>query len=200
MADAFAVNGHPAPSSDVLRRYVGLNLEQTMSLLVPDAPSDHHLALADEYRTVFRRMRAAGEIEEPLFPGARATVRALEDAGFLLAVATGKGRPGVNHMIDTHRFEGTFISLQTPESAPGKPHPGMLENAMADAGVTREDTMMIGDTHFDIEMAVNAGVASIGVTWGFHPAEDLTSAGATYLIDHFDELVPTLERHWAYSK
>ncbi|MFN3233731.1 MAG: HAD-IA family hydrolase [Alphaproteobacteria bacterium] len=197
MGETFREHGQTAPEEAALRALVGLNLEVTMRHLAPELSAGDHVELAQTYRLIYRRMRAAGEIDEPLFPAAKETVHALADAGYVLGIATGKGRPGVDHLIDAHGFEGVFSTIQTPNNAPGKPHPGMVEQGMAETGATRENTVVVGDTVFDIEMAQNARVTSIGVSWGFHPVSALQDAGAARLIDHFDELAPTLNGLWA---
>ncbi len=196
MGEAFRHHGREAPGEDRLRQLIGLNLEVIMSYLAPDAPETHHHDLAETYRRIYRRMRADGQIDEPLYPSAKDVVQGLADQGYVLGIATGKGRPGVDHLIEAHGFQGLFSTIQTPNNAPGKPHPGMIEQGMAETGATRENTVMIGDTTFDMEMAVNAGVASIGVSWGFHPADALKQAGAAHLVDHFDDLVPVLDKIW----
>ena len=196
MGEAFRHHGREAPEEHRLRALIGLNLEVIMGHLAADAPEAHHVELADTYRQVYRRMRADGEIDEPLYPSAKDVVHALADHGYVLGIATGKGRPGVDHLIEAHGFEGVFSTIQTPNNAPGKPHPGMVEQGMAETGAMRENTVMIGDTTFDMEMAKSAGVVAIGVSWGFHPVSALQEAGAGRLIDHFDELIPALDSVW----
>jgi phosphoglycolate phosphatase len=105
-----------------------------------------------------------------------------------LAVATGKSRRGLDATLARHGLEGRFMALKTADDGPGKPNPHMLLDAMAETGVTPDSTVMIGDTVFDIEMASNAQVRSIGVSWGYHDPDELRAAGAAGVIDEFGEL------------
>ena len=111
-----------------------------------------------------------------------------------LGIATGKGLSGAVRILGKHGISGHFVTLQTPDHNPSKPHPGMLLRAMAETGATAAETVMIGDTTFDIELAVAAGVAAIGVTWGYHEADTLLKAGAATLIDSYDELDEAIAR------
>ncbi|MEL6318013.1 MAG: HAD-IA family hydrolase, partial [Pseudomonadota bacterium] len=138
-----------------------------------------------------------GEGAAPLYPGARACIERLRrDETLLLSVATGKARRGLDHTLGAHGLEGVFIATQTCSENPGKPHPGMIESCLAATGVAAADAVMIGDTVFDMEMAANAGVAAIGVAWGYHAAEELADAGAREIVSDFDALGRALEALW----
>ena len=182
------------PPREAIRRVVGLPLVTASAVLAPDG-TDAETAerLAEAYRVAFTGLRRDGLINDPLFPGVVEAVDALDAGGWLLGIATGKGRRGLDLTLDHHGLAGRFVTLQTADSAPGKPSPGMLLNAMADAGAEPGNTVMIGDTTFDMEMSVNAGVLAIGVSWGYHESDELVSAGATKVISEFDELVPSLD-------
>jgi phosphoglycolate phosphatase len=123
-------------------------------------------------------MRIAGTLQEPLYPGIAALLDALDAAGWLLAVATGKSDRGLHAVLDQHGLRHRFVSLQTADRHPSKPHPAMIEAVLADSGAARGHAVMIGDTSFDMAMARAAGVRPLGVAWGYHPAEDLVEAGA----------------------
>src|SRR4029077_1540654 len=101
-----------------------------------------------------------------------------EADGWLLAVATGKSDRGLKHCLDLHGIHARFVSLQTADRHPSKPHPSMVEKAIADAGAAAETTIVGGDTSFDMAMAIAAGAAGIGAAWGYHDAEELIEAGA----------------------
>ena len=135
----------------------------------------------------------APDYDEPLFPGTLEAFDALAQEGYLLGIATGKAQRGVDHLLKRHGLEGRFVTMQTPDTAPGKPHPGMIHNALGETGVLPENAVMIGDTSFDILMAVAAQIPSIGVSWGNHPPEDLVKAGAHGMIDHLDELLHAVQ-------
>lgn len=171
-------NGYPAPSRSVSRRIIGLSLPEAMAALLPDASAEQHAKLAEEYRRAFMELRAKGEAEEPLFDGMLELLDALEEDGWLLAVATGKSDRGLKHCLERHDIHARFVSLQTADRHPSKPHPSMVEQAIADAGAAASTTVVVGDTSFDIAMAVASGATAIGAGWGYHEPEELIAAGA----------------------
>jgi phosphoglycolate phosphatase len=175
---SFGRNGLEVPPLSVSRRLIGLSLAEAMAALLPKASREDHVKLAEDYKRAFRNLRASGQVEEPLFDGVLELLDALETDGWLLAVATGKSDRGLNHCLETHHIQARFISLQTADRHPSKPHPSMVEQAIADAGATRATTIVVGDTSFDMAMAANAGAAGIGAGWGYHEAEELIEAGA----------------------
>lgn len=188
----FAAHGLEAPDRATSLSVVGLSLIEAFTALVgPDGPA---AAMADTYREVFHQLRTDPAAEEPLFPGADKILRALADEGVLLAVATGKSRRGVAHLVEKHGWTGLFASVQTADDAPSKPHPGMLLQAMAESGVGPGDTVMIGDTSFDMAMARAAGATAVGATWGYHPAAHLVRAGAQHLVDDFGAFADLVSR------
>ena len=149
--------------------------------MLPDAEPDVHVALAEDYKRAFQRLRGDGLVEEPLYDGVAELIDALEADGWLLGVATGKSDRGLALCLEHHGLAGRFVTLQTADRHPSKPHPSMIEPAMAEAGAAPETTLMIGDTSYDMAMARAAGVTAIGVAWGYHDAEELTRAGAHYV-------------------
>jgi phosphoglycolate phosphatase len=171
-------NGIAVPPPNVSRRVIGLSLAEAMAALLPDETADRHLQLADDYRRAFKDLRAAGEVEEPLFDGVLDLLDALESDGWLLAVATGKSDRGLAHCLEWHGIHARFISLQTADHHPSKPHPSMVDEAIADAGASPQSTIVIGDTSFDMAMARNAGAVGIGAGWGYHEPQELIEAGA----------------------
>ncbi len=193
MAAAFEVHSHPVPVAESVRRVIGLPLRVAMQQLLPHTDTEEHKKLENSYKEAFGDLRWRGEVFDPLYPGAMDVLNDLEEKGWLLGIATGKGLRGLKMTLETHGLMGRFQTLQTADSAPGKPNPGMLLNAMRDTGTDAQGTVMIGDTTFDMEMAVNAGAMAIGVSWGYHPHEHLHSAGAHVIIDEFHVLPETLK-------
>jgi phosphoglycolate phosphatase len=120
---------------------------------------------------------------------------ALEDDGWLLAVATGKSDRGLKHCLDTHGIHARFVSLQTADRHPSKPHPSMVEQAIADAGAVPGTTIVVGDTSFDMAMAVNAGAAGIGAGWGYHEASELIEAGAIGVAETPADVLSLIRSH-----
>jgi phosphoglycolate phosphatase len=192
MSAAFVADGRPAPAAEAIRRVVGLSLVDAVARLLDGA--DHALAvrLAGNYRDLFMARRLAGDTDEPLFPGARELLEALRAREVLLGIATGKAMRGLRHVLARHGLEGHFVTLQTADLHPSKPHPAMLEAAMRETGSAPAETMLVGDTTFDIEMAVAAKALPVGVAWGNHPAAELHAAGAAHVLDRFEELLALL--------
>ncbi len=185
MEECFAASGLPAPDRAAVRRIVGLSLPQAMQVLAPEG--DHH-ALAETYKICFHRMRAEGRVEEQLYEGIPAVLDALEADGWLLGVATGKSDRGLRLVLEHHGLFGRFVTLQTADRHPSKPHPSMIETAMVEAGADPGTSVMIGDTSYYILMAHNAGVRAIGVAWGYHEAAELFAEGADVVARHPAEL------------
>jgi phosphoglycolate phosphatase len=184
MEECFARADLPPPPRERTRRVVGLSLVEAMRAMMPEAEPHVHAALADDYKRAFQQLRGRGLVEEPLFEGVVELIEALEAGGWLLGVATGKSDRGLAFCLDHHGLSQRFITLQTADRHPSKPHPSMLEQAMVDAGAGPATTLMIGDTSYDIMMARAAGATAIGVAWGYHEAEELVAAGADYVASH----------------
>ena len=193
MEQSFQRHALPAPDPHATRRIVGLSLVEAMQALLPDAEHDLHLSLANDYKTAFQRLRADRALDaEPLYPGIGSLLDTLAAQGWLLAVATGKSDRGLKLALEHHGIHQLFISLQTADRHPSKPHPSMLRAALADAGAQAAQAVMIGDTVFDIAMGEAAGVRSIGVDWGYHDAHELMDAGAVGVADDADHLLALL--------
>lgn len=178
--------GVPAPAE--IRRIIGLSLVEACAALLPWAPHNVHRQVAEAYKDAFRALRLLPDTEEPLFPGVMEALDELEKAGWLLGLATGKSRRGVQAMLDSHDLHGRFVTIQTADDNPGKPHPAMLERAAAECGVHVSQVVMVGDTAYDMLMANSARAAALGVSWGYHSLEELHRAGARMVIDSFDNL------------
>lgn len=192
--DTFVRHGRPVPPQTEAKRVVGLSLHEAMAHLAPDARHDEHAALADTYRDVFVDMRARGCVEEPLYDRIVELLDALEANGWLLAVATGKSDRGLRHCLASHGLHGRFISLQTADRHPSKPHPAMALAAMADAGAEPQRSVVIGDTAWDMGMARSAGAGAIGALWGYHDEAELRSGGAHHLAARPDAVAEFADR------
>jgi phosphoglycolate phosphatase len=188
MEDAFARAGLAAPDRHRTRRVVGLSLIPAMQAMLPDADPALHIQLAEDYKTAFHRLRGRGMIDEPLFDGMLEALDALEADGWLLGVATGKSDRGLDLCLRHHGIRTRFVTLQTADRHPSKPHPSMAHQAMEEAGALPETTVMIGDTSFDMAMGVAAGARALGVDWGYHDAFELHGAGAYHVVAHPNEL------------
>jgi len=188
MEAAFASTGLVAPDRNMVRRMVGLSLPYALRELAPDASDEQRHAVVEAYKTGFRDLRLSGALREPLYDGIAGLIDELSGEGWQLAVATGKSDRGLHACLDTHGIRHRFVSLQTADRHPSKPHPAMLEAALFEAAVQPGDAVMIGDTSFDMEMAVAAGVRAIGVAWGYHEAHELREAGAVAVAETAEEL------------
>lgn len=193
MNNAFAAFDLRLPEAADVRGVVGLSLEEAIGRLLPSA-SDLIAPLAAAYRREFRALREQSPEPEPLYDGAAEAIRSLDAAGFLLGVATGKSRRGLDAVLAAHGLASYFVTLQTADLHPGKPDPAMLRQAMAEAGAEAASTVMVGDTTFDMEMARRAGASAIGVGWGYHPPAALSPAGASTVIDGFGDLAGAVVR------
>ncbi|WP_336485289.1 HAD-IA family hydrolase [Methylobacterium nigriterrae] len=179
---AFAEHGLVAPSRAVALSVVGLSLPQAFRRLVgEDGPIAE---LSESYKRAFNALRLDPNYEEPLFPGMAdllARLRARDDVQ--LGLATGKSRRGVDHLIAANGWEGWFSTTQTADDAPSKPDPAMLIQAMQETGIAPKRTVMVGDTSYDMAMAVSAGAAAVGVAWGYHTPGALYAAGAVTVVE-----------------
>ena len=194
MEYAFTSLQLPAPSRADILGVVGLSLPQTFEVLAGQHPLAMQLALAEAYRTDFPGKRAMPEMHDPLYPGIGEVVAALSGReNVLLGIATGKSRKGVARLLEREGWQGHFVTIQTADDNPSKPHPEMIRRAMAETGVDPGSTVMVGDTTYDIEMAVSAGVGAIGVSWGYHEPERLIRAGAHALAEAPDRLLAAVD-------
>ncbi len=177
----------PLPRMET-RRVIGLSLLESMRILAPDAGDDTHRNLADGYKQAFHAMRLRGAIEEPLYDGIADLLAGLTSEGWQLGVATGKSDRGLNSCLEYHGILPLFVTLQTADRHPSKPHPAMVHQAMAEAGASADRTIMIGDTSFDMEMGRAARCRTIGVTWGYHSEPELRRSGANIIAHDMAEL------------
>ena len=177
------------PSRERTRRVVGLSLVEAMRSIVPDANPELHVSLAEDYKLAFQSLRGRGLVEEPLYEGIADLIEALDEDGWLLGVATGKSDRGLSLCLERHGLGRRFVTLQTADRHPSKPHPSMIEQALADAGASPDASIMIGDTSYDMAMARAAGVTAIGVSWGYHEPEELKAAGADFIAEHPRDII-----------
>jgi len=201
MRQAYEANNLSVPAREQLLSIVGLSLPDAFRRLAAAAgdDADHPVdSLVTCYKNAFAGLRSSVDHLEPLYPGARETLETLAGRpDTLLGIATGKSQRGVRAVLGRHGLADRFVTIQTSDDAPSKPHPGMVLAAMRETGVAADDTVVVGDTVFDLEMARAAGARAIGVGWGYHPAPALRAAGADAMIAAFADLLPTLDRLWA---
>ncbi|WP_187431572.1 Phosphoglycolate phosphatase [Roseobacter fucihabitans] len=194
MGRAFEAVRLAAPERARILGIVGLSLDVAMARLAPDAD---HARMVQAYKDAYMDLRAQSGAAQssPLYPGARAALERLsarEDV--ILGVATGKSKRGLDKLIEGHGLEGVFMTQQVADFHPSKPHPSMIHQAMSEAGVSPDRTVMIGDTSFDMDMAAAAGVYGLGVDWGYHPVAALGAARA--ILSDFGQLETALDEAW----
>jgi phosphoglycolate phosphatase len=198
MTQAYGWHGLVVPPRETVLSIVGLSLPEAFETLGRDHPDFPVATMVERYKAAFHVMREGEKHLEPLYPGAAdAIVSLARRDDVLLGIATGKSQRGVRAVLGMHGLLDHFITIKTAEDAPSKPNPGMVLDAMREAGVAPQDTVVVGDTVYDIAMARAAGATAIGVTWGYHAASALQQAGAYAVIDRFEALGPMLERIWS---
>ncbi|SNY93980.1 phosphoglycolate phosphatase [Cohaesibacter sp. ES.047] len=189
MEQAFGQNGLEAPTPEATRSIIGLSLPEAIARLDPSLDETMRDRLVEGYKDFVIAKREQGEAEELLYPGAKEAIEGLaREENALLGIATGKAYRGVLHLFNSYDWHDLFVTVQTADRAPSKPHPGMIHQAMQQTGVEAADVLMIGDTTYDMEMAVNAGVTGVGVTWGYHSEDMLTKAGARHMVHDYGSL------------
>ncbi len=193
MARAFTRAGLPAPTDHAVRRIVGLSLPAAVRALAPSLSDEQNHAVTEFYRSSFRARREEGLLDEPLYDGIADLLRDLHAGGWSLAVATGKSDRGLAACLASHGIADLFVSLQTADRHPSKPHPAMLEAALLEAGALPGQAVMIGDTSFDMAMARSIKVAAIGVEWGYHQPAELIASGAARVVATAADLAAALE-------
>jgi phosphoglycolate phosphatase len=179
----------PLVSDGEIKNIIGLGLTEALTALYPDIDTNTATRLTDRYRFHF----LTSEPSEP-FQGVTETLAHLNEAEYLMAVATGKGRKGLDKALSATGYDALFHVSRCADETRSKPHPQMLYEILDFVGVEAENALMIGDTEYDINMANNAGLDSIAVTYGVHERERLAQCNPTTLIDSFTELVGWLDQ------
>ena len=179
------------PDEASSRHIIGLGLRDALTRLLPEVMESEHGRLVERYRHHY----LGRDAEIPLFDGVREAVEELNRAGFLLAVATGKSRPGLNRALTGTGLAEYFHSSRCADECFSKPHPEMLEEILDELAVPPERALMIGDTTHDLQMAANAGVASVAAAYGAHPRGDLEALLPLAVAASFAELRAWLEAH-----
>ena len=174
----------PVPDDSRARHVIGLGLADALRHAVPELQPENYQAMVDRYRFHY----LSGDYELMLFEGVHEMLNALQAAGHSLAVATGKSRLGLERAFDHSGLRAVFQASRCADECHSKPHPQMLEELMAEFGVTPEATLMIGDTSHDLLMASNAGVDALGVTYGAHPHEHLLECKPRACLHSIQEL------------
>jgi phosphoglycolate phosphatase len=180
----------PVPDTQAISNIIGLGLKEAVHQLFPNGDDQLHLQIAARYRVHFFSDK---EAPSQLFDGVRETLQELADRGHILAVATGKGRQGLDYALETTGLGAFFHLTRCADETFSKPHPEMLNQILELSGMDPHQALMIGDTEYDLEMAVNAGISSLGVTYGVHAADRLRKHNPLDCIDDIAEIPKWLE-------
>jgi len=183
--------GEPEPTERDARFVIGLGLADALRHVAPRLAVERHRDLAARYRHHY----LAQALSIPLFAGVREMLAEMNDAGHRLGVATGKSRAGLDHALDQQNLRHFFVATRCADEGFPKPHPGMLLELMSRVGADPAETLMIGDTTHDLELARNAGVAALAVAYGAHDPEGLARERPLATLHSIAELRAWLRQH-----
>ena len=198
MSYAFSGFGLVPPARSATLSIVGLSLPEAIAVLAPGVDAGLRAKMVERYKSAFLEIRREPELHEPLFEGIAAAIEAFgRRDDVMLGIATGKSRKGVDRLFAREGWAPRFATIQTSDEHPSKPHPSMLQAAMTETGVTPDNTVMVGDTTFDIAMAVAAGTGALGVGWGYHSVAELERAGAHSVLTSSQGLADEIDAFFA---
>ncbi len=186
MRRTFAQFGKPEPLVEETKAIIGLTLDIAIARMQgkPHA-DDEAVQMMAYYKSLFATVRTDMNFREPLFDGIRDVIETLGPRDdLLLGAVTGKSRRGLDLVLDTHDFRKWFVVGRTADDCPSKPHPAMVTECCDEMGVHPDDTLVIGDAIYDMQMAKAAGATAIGVSWGYASVAHLRDAGADVIVDH----------------
>lgn len=192
MKGAIADLGCEPRTTEQIKNIIGLGLREAVDTLYPGTDDAFLQAMVDGYRHHFL---GGSEHHSELFPGAAETIRALSEAGYLLAVATGKGRRGLDMVLEKTGLGQYFHTTRCADETFSKPHPQMLEEVMEVLGAEPTSTLMIGDSEYDMQMANNARTHALAVSYGVHEKPRLMQHQPLHCLDAISELLPWLDQH-----
>ena len=173
------------PGAAACRDIIGLGMREALERLLPDANEEELQAMVGAYREHFLER---DQTEMVFFPGVQDGLQRLLERGYLLAVATGKARRGLNRVLSAWHMEQHFVATRCADEAYSKPHPQMLLDILDATGMQATQALMVGDTVYDMEMAQNAAMPSLAVSYGVHQRERLQALGPLACVDSFDEV------------
>ena len=176
--------GGTVPTDEAAGYVIGLGLMQALAHAAPDVPVDRYPALGERYRHHY----AVHGNDLSLFDGVLPMLADLKARGYLLAVATGKSRRGLDDVLQRIELKGMFDSSRTADETAGKPSPRMLHELMAEFSIAPDRVLMVGDTTHDLQMALNAACPSVGVSYGAHGPEAFTALGPRHVAHSVQEL------------
>ncbi|MCF6283370.1 MAG: HAD-IA family hydrolase [Candidatus Polarisedimenticolaceae bacterium] len=183
----------PVPTKEAAKDIIGLGLDTAMEKLFPESDRQERVRVVERYRYHYL---FANKVPTPLFSGAREVIETLRSEGYLLAVATGKGRPGLNRVLEESELGPLFHATRCADEARSKPDPDMLLQILDELGIDAHEALMIGDTEYDMNMANNAGAKALGVSYGVHDKQRILDCSPLACLDDVTE-IPTWLAHSA---
>ncbi|MCJ8324850.1 MAG: HAD-IA family hydrolase [Rhizobiales bacterium] len=195
MQHAFRTVNLPVPNAVQVKNMIGLSITPAIYHILSSFNDIRHVSeseveqIGDIYKDYFYQSRIANKHQSPIYSGALKCLAKLHaNPNILLSIATGKSRRGVNAFLDKYELNNLFSTSWCATECHSKPHPEMIDQAMNTLGIDAENTIMVGDTEFDMQMAKNAKVHAIGVDWGYHSQELMLKSGANQIVDNFEQL------------
>lgn len=175
----------PRRAKDDIKNIIGLSLDKAVDTVWPELSLNEKNTIIEHYKAIY----VASDQTPPLaYPGVIGVLNKLQAADMKMAVATGKSRRGLERVMSLTNTRDYFVASRCADEAISKPHPLMLEQILAELNISPEHAIMIGDTEYDLNMATNAGMKSIGVTYGAHQEERLRACQPYALINDFYQL------------
>ena len=196
MARAFESFGYARPEVAQTKSIIGLTLDIAIARMLGRVEITPEIqAMTAKYKEVFTEVRATPGYQEVLFPDIRQMIKELASRDeILLGIVTGKGRRGLNFILDTHGLRKHIIVSRTADDCASKPSPEMVLQCCRETGMDPKDTFVIGDAVFDMQMARSAGAMPIAVDWGYASVDDLNAAGAAHVVSS-PSAIPSLIPH-----
>ena len=191
---ALAAFDLPCPKRRNILYAVGLPIDVALRRHAPDVGDDVLPEIITVYRDTYTALLQQNDRGQIMFDGMRDLICNLGDMGdTFLGIVTMKSRRGLNRVVDAYEIRKYFQTLKSADDGPGKPAPDLLLAAMGECGVTAEQTIMVGDTGFDMMMAKSAGACAIGVSWGYQDIDELEESGADHIVESADALATLLQ-------
>ena len=185
MKQAIGDLGLPARTDNELKNIIGLGLKEALMTLYPEGNERIYNSLVARYREHFLY---TNQTPSELFQGVKEMLLALAERGHYLAVATGKGRQGLNKAMQGTGLETIFHVTRCADETRSKPHPQMMEEIMTYVGIEPRSTLMVGDTEYDLHMAQNARANSLAVSYGVHEKDRLLACNPLHCVDNIQQL------------
>jgi phosphoglycolate phosphatase len=176
--------GLPIPHERTAAHVIGLGLQEALQTAVPELEPRHYAGMVERYRYHY----LIQDQDLVLFTGVREMLAELSQAGYFLAVATGKSRVGLNRALNGAKLLSLFDATRCADETFSKPHPAMLQELTRELGQDMKRTLMIGDTTHDLQMAINAGAAGVAVHYGAHPALELAALNPLFAAESVSSL------------